>query len=95
MGTLDECINAILICLSLDGRTIQLRDDIAAFLRSEFETSRTNRIFDRLWLASIKSPARALHQQVVLHREIVVTEGINKHLVANESVIFSSPFQTT
>ncbi|KFY95381.1 hypothetical protein V498_03385 [Pseudogymnoascus sp. VKM F-4517 (FW-2822)] len=91
IGILDECINAIPIRLSLNGQIIRPRDDIAAFLRSELETSRIDRIFDRLWLAGIKSPARALHRQVMLRREIVVTEDINKHLVADESVIFIKP----
>jgi hypothetical protein len=77
--------------VSLNRQTIRPREDLTAFLRSEFETSRIDSIFGHLWLAGIKSPARALHRQVVLRREIVTTEDINKHLVADEFVIFIKP----
>jgi hypothetical protein len=71
--------------------SVRPRDEIAAFLRLELQTTRLDAIFDHLWLAGIKAPVRGVRQQLVLRPEIIVTEDINKHLIADYTVIFAKP----
>lgn len=49
---------------------------------------RLNRIYNRLWLAGIPTPARPLYRQRLMRREIIVTENPDQHLVWADTVIF-------
>jgi hypothetical protein len=61
------------------------------FLRWELETTRLDRIYQHLWLAGAKVPARPLHRQKMLRRPVVITENVDEHLLVSFSVIFVKP----
>lgn len=44
-----------------------------------------------MWLAGLPRPARPLHRQKLLKREIILTESPDQHLVWHESRIFVKP----
>lgn len=75
------------------GPTLALtKFNLATFYSSELQTPRLNTIASYLWLAGLPSCARALHRQVLLCREIVITEDPNEHLVWHENRVFVKPF---
>jgi uncharacterized membrane protein len=53
--------------------------------------SRLNKIHSHLWFAGRPMSARPLHRQVMLGREIIITEQADLHLVWHESRIFVKP----
>jgi hypothetical protein len=61
------------------------------FLHWELETARLDCIYDHLWLAGGRIPARPLHRQKVMRRTIVITENVDEHLLADFPVIFIKP----
>jgi hypothetical protein len=77
------------------GPTLTLtQSNISTFFMSELQTPRLNIIASYLWLAGSPGCARALHRQILLGREILVTEDPNEHLVWHvwhESRIFVKP----
>lgn len=63
-----------------------------AFLRYELCVPRLHKIYSHLWLAGRKGmPARPLHRQAMMDREISVTEQVDLHLVWGPSRIFIKP----
>ncbi|KAF2113922.1 hypothetical protein BDV96DRAFT_104708 [Lophiotrema nucula] len=65
--------------------------DIRAFLESEFDLARLNRVHKWLWLAGLPSSPRPLHYQRVKQREIVIAEQLDLHLIWSPARIFIKP----
>ena len=66
-------------------------NQINGFLLRELDLSRLNQIHEYLWLAGRPVCARALHRQVLIGRELVITEQVDLHLVWQESRMFLKP----
>ncbi|KAL2104882.1 hypothetical protein VUR80DRAFT_9409 [Thermomyces stellatus] len=65
--------------------------DIKACVEDELDLRRLTDIFDWLWLAGQPTPPRPLHHQVLLSRDVFVTERIDMHLVWTTGRIFLRP----
>ncbi|KAK6850966.1 hypothetical protein PG987_000600 [Apiospora arundinis] len=63
----------------------------SAHLDEPLHTPRLDQIHAFLWLAGLPQPARPLHRQRLLQRDIVVTERVDEHLVWHEQRIFVKP----
>ncbi|TRX95397.1 hypothetical protein FHL15_003728 [Xylaria flabelliformis] len=63
----------------------------ANFLGEELLVNRLNSVQDWLWLCGRPMPPRPLHYQVVLSREITVTESPELHLLWSNHRIFLKP----
>ncbi|RMZ88343.1 hypothetical protein DV736_g4420, partial [Chaetothyriales sp. CBS 134916] len=74
-----------------DGDIALAELDDEDFLASEFSVDRLNNVFRHLWLAGLPVPPRPLHHQLVLQREIVITEKMDMHLVWTSGRIFIKP----
>ena len=57
-------------------------------MRLDLLTPRLDKIHSYLWLSGTLSPARPLHRQKLLRREIVLTENPDEHLVEDRAVVF-------
>ena len=66
-------------------------DSIHRYLEWELKIPRLNDIHDYLWLAGRPMCARPLHRQVMLGRELVITEQVDLHMIRQESRIFLKP----
>ena len=60
-------------------------------MEKEFDLDRLDRIFRWLWVAGRPMPPRPLHHQLLLSREIFVTERMDMHLVWTTGRIFLKP----
>jgi uncharacterized membrane protein len=60
-------------------------------VKKELDLRRLNNVFDWLWIAGRPMPPRPLHQQVLLSREIFVTEKMDMHLVWTTGRMFLKP----
>ncbi|KAI1125380.1 hypothetical protein F5Y10DRAFT_247293 [Nemania abortiva] len=65
--------------------------DFLSFLGDELLVNRLNAIQDSLWICGRPMPPRPLNYQVVLCREITVTENPELHLVWSKNRIFLKP----
>ena len=74
-----------------DGKYIKPRSDIRRFLRHELDVSRLNKIQNHLWLAGLPRGARPLHRQILLERQILVTEQADLHMVWQKTRFFVKP----
>ncbi|KAJ2995652.1 hypothetical protein NUW58_g1208 [Xylaria curta] len=63
----------------------------ASFLGDELLVKRINRVQDSLWMCGRPMPPRPLHHQVVISREIIVTENPELHLLWSNQRIFLKP----
>ncbi|KJZ71093.1 hypothetical protein HIM_09512 [Hirsutella minnesotensis 3608] len=54
---------------------------VTACVKKELDLERLTIIHDWLWVAGLPLPPRALHNQLLLGREILVTERMDMHLV--------------
>lgn len=61
------------------------------FLEQELLVKRINRVQDWLWICGRPMPARPMHYQVLLGRNITITENIELHLVWSKDRIFIKP----
>lgn len=61
------------------------------FLEHELLVKRLNTVQTWLWVCGRPMPARPLHHQIVLSRDITITESIELHLVWSEKRIFIKP----
>ncbi|KAK6522463.1 hypothetical protein TWF281_003024 [Arthrobotrys megalospora] len=61
------------------------------FLRRELLVPRLDDIQDHLWMVGRPMPPRPLHYQVMLSRDIVITESMDLHLVWADKRIFIKP----
>ncbi|ORY16016.1 hypothetical protein BCR34DRAFT_558010 [Clohesyomyces aquaticus] len=74
-----------------DSNLVRLKEDSKKWLQIELCVPKLNRLHSRLWLAGLQRPARALHRQRLMSREICMTESPDEHLVWYESHIFIKP----
>jgi hypothetical protein len=80
--------------ITIDNKRVFPRRALDEFVKFDLSTPRLDKIYKYLWLASIASksvPARPLHRQRVLRREIVLTENPEEHLVEHRAMIFIKP----
>jgi len=61
------------------------------FYEHDLDVQRLTHIYDWLWLAGRPEPARPLHRQKILRREITIVEQADLHLVWDGSRIFIKP----
>ncbi|KAI1321679.1 hypothetical protein F5Y16DRAFT_388500 [Xylariaceae sp. FL0255] len=61
------------------------------FLDADLKTPKLNKITQYLWLAGLPRPARFLHRQRLLMRNIVLTESPDEHLVWHNTNIWLKP----
>ncbi|KAI0601117.1 hypothetical protein F4775DRAFT_480009 [Biscogniauxia sp. FL1348] len=76
---------------SVDGRIILPHNDLPAYLHAELRTPRLNHLHKHLWLAGRPVPARPLHRQHLINRNIVITELPDEHIVWYENRMFIKP----
>lgn len=76
---------------SIDGIVTPYPNHLQSFLENELFVSRLNAIQSYLWLCGRPMPPRPLHQQLVMSRNIVVTERMDMHLVWSNARIFIKP----
>lgn len=55
---------------------------------------RLDKIQTYLWIVGLPTCSRALHRQILLGREILITEDVDEHLVWHEARIFIKPLPT-
>ncbi|KIW72761.1 hypothetical protein PV04_00936 [Phialophora macrospora] len=79
------------IYVDRDGRIQSSEDDIHRHLVAELDLSRLNDAHHALWWTGRPVPARPLHRQRTLGREIVPTEQFDLHLVWSDQGIFVKP----
>ena len=73
------------------GRYFRPNSDVHRFLQVELDVSRLNKIQRHLWLAGLPRGARPLHKQLLLDRQILITEQADLHLVWSKSRLFIKP----
>ncbi|KAI1498141.1 hypothetical protein F5X99DRAFT_394688 [Biscogniauxia marginata] len=76
---------------SIDGRIIAPCENLHTYLAAELRTPRLNQLHEHLWLAGRPVPARPLHRQRLINRNIVITERPDEHIVWHENRIFLKP----
>ncbi|KAL4947429.1 hypothetical protein BDW69DRAFT_204422 [Aspergillus filifer] len=65
--------------------------DVIRCIEKELDLQRLTKIFGWLWLAGRPMPPRPLHYQLLLNRDIMVTEQMDMHLVWTTGRIFLKP----
>lgn len=73
---------------------IKLNDNqsLHEYLQRELDLSRLNKMHHHLWLAGLPSVgARPLHRQLMMGRQIILTERADLHLVWQDSRIYLKP----
>ncbi|KAJ6785756.1 hypothetical protein PWT90_04846 [Aphanocladium album] len=65
--------------------------NITACVEDELQLKRLANIHDWLWVAGLPLPPRALHHQLLLGREILITEQMDLHLVWTTGKVFLKP----
>ncbi|QSS56619.1 hypothetical protein I7I53_04885 [Histoplasma capsulatum var. duboisii H88] len=65
--------------------------DYMACMEKELDVRRLNKIFKWLWVVGRPMPPRPLHYQLLLGREIFVTEQMDMHLVWAEGRVYLKP----
>jgi hypothetical protein len=66
-------------------------DNFLSWLQHDLEVSRLNQIHKHLWMVGLPQICRTLHEQVMIGREIVITERADLHLVWFNNTIFIKP----
>jgi hypothetical protein len=61
------------------------------FIEQELDLRRLKSVFSKLWVAGRPIPPRPQHQQLILRREIFITERMDMHLVWGSDRIFLKP----
>lgn len=70
---------------------LQIACPDTSFFARELDLSRLHRVMQWLWLCGRCVPARPLHQQLLLERNIVLAEALDLHLVWGKGKIFLKP----
>ncbi|KAM3470253.1 hypothetical protein MY5147_006520 [Beauveria neobassiana] len=73
------------------GDLAAVRQHVTACVEEELDLRRLASIHGWLWLAGLPLPPRALHHQLLLGREIFVTERMDMHLVWTAGKMFLKP----
>ncbi|ETS77439.1 hypothetical protein PFICI_11313 [Pestalotiopsis fici W106-1] len=78
--------------------SLRIRDEITIprleetrWIKKELDLTRLNQMFGYLWLAGRPMPPRPLHYQLLLGRDIMITEQMDLHLVWTGSRMFLKP----
>ncbi|KAJ9653416.1 hypothetical protein H2198_007414 [Neophaeococcomyces mojaviensis] len=61
------------------------------YLKFDLNVDRLHKIHKHLWYAGLPHPARTLHHQVMIGREIIITERADLHLVWQGNRLFMKP----
>lgn len=76
----------------------RVKDDLIAtahpdldLIEQEFDLKKLHIIMKYLWMAGRPVPPRPLHHQLLLRREVVITERMDMHLVWGQGRIFLKP----
>ena len=69
----------------------QKTGDIDVFLGHDLKVERLNQFHKWLPIAGLPKPARPLHYQVMMGRQIIITEQVDLHLIWGDSGIFIKP----
>ncbi|EHK42549.1 uncharacterized protein TrAtP1_002429 [Trichoderma atroviride] len=74
---------------------ISINNDVASSVKGymvcDLDVTRLNKIHKHLWLAGLPSASRALHNQVRVGREIIITESADLHIVWRDNVVTLKP----
>ncbi|PVH94354.1 hypothetical protein DM02DRAFT_192693 [Periconia macrospinosa] len=70
---------------------VRIGENSGFCLDFELKTPRLNGIHQFLWLAGFSSPARPLHRQKIIGRDILITEDPDEHLVWDRGQVFIKP----
>ncbi|KAL0631161.1 hypothetical protein Q9L58_009971 [Maublancomyces gigas] len=73
------------------GAVIKYKSGIAEYLNKELGVEKINCIYQHLWWAGRRGNIRALHRQIMIHRNICITECPTLHLVWYDSTIYIKP----
>jgi hypothetical protein len=68
-----------------------VQNHLKDYISNQLDVSRLNGIHDHLWLAGRPMSARPLHRQIMMGRDIVLTEQADLHLTWTGSRIFVKP----
>ena len=68
-------------CIQLPDASLVLKDSFEKYLTNQLDVWRLNVVHDKLWRVGLPGKVQPLHHQLVLQREIVVTERVDLHLV--------------
>ncbi|KAL7917074.1 hypothetical protein ACQKWADRAFT_72818 [Trichoderma austrokoningii] len=74
------------ICINKDATS-----SLNKYMTRDLDVSRLNDIHRHLWLAGLPSASRALHNQVRVGRESIITENADLHLVWRDNVVMLKP----
>ncbi|CEJ93273.1 hypothetical protein VHEMI08875 [[Torrubiella] hemipterigena] len=74
-----------------DDNVIASSHGIMACIAQELDLKRLSNIQQYLWRAGVPRPPRPLHRQLLLGRQIVITEQMDMHLVWTKGKIFLKP----
>ncbi|KAL7964383.1 hypothetical protein HDV63DRAFT_272825 [Trichoderma sp. SZMC 28014] len=64
---------------------------IKDYMVRDLDVTRLNKMHKHLWLAGLPTASRALHDQIRVGREIIVTESADLHLVWRDNVMTLKP----
>jgi len=73
---------------NFDGTKFRTEDQLSKFLVLHLMTPKLDGIHQHLWRAGYPRPVRPLYMHNVMHREIVITEDPEEHLLYDSSVIY-------
>ncbi|KFY17771.1 hypothetical protein V491_04937 [Pseudogymnoascus sp. VKM F-3775] len=72
-------------------RTEEINGDVSKFLKHDLDVSRLTDIEPYLWLAGMRRSARPLHRQVMMDRDVVITEQADLHLTWRGPRVYIKP----
>lgn len=67
------------------------KSNIADFIKRDTDVSRLNDIYDHMWACGRPLNARPLHRQLMMKREVVLTEQADLHLLYHDSILYVKP----
>ncbi|KAL2051542.1 hypothetical protein ABVK25_008204 [Lepraria finkii] len=65
--------------------------DVTACIKKELDLNRLHSISKRMWIVGLPTPPRSLHHQLLLSRDIFLTEQMDMHLVWTTGRMFLKP----
>lgn len=72
-------------------KTEEIKGDFTKFLKHDLDVSRLTKIEPYLWLAGMRRAARPLHRQVMMDRDVVITEQADLHLTWRGPRVYIKP----
>lgn len=74
--------------ISIDKNVVS---SVKKYMACDLDVTRLNKIHKHLWLAGLPSASRALHNQVRVGREVIITENADLHIVWRDNVLTLKP----